>query len=165
MGRKKAPQGTPAILVLREARVRHMLHAYETNGNALEGKAGYGDEAATALGVAPERIFKTLIVSSDGELGVAVVLVAGTLNLKAYAAAGGHKKARLADPATAQRATGYVLGGISPLGQKRALPTIVDESALRFDTIYVSAGRRGLQVELAPADLIRLTRATTAALT
>lgn len=169
MGKKKPPQGTPAVLALRAAGVQHTLHPYDPAGRALEGTtaaaSGYGHEAAAALGIAPERIFKTLIVDSDAGLGVAVVPVSATLNLKAFAAARGHKKAWLADPAAAQRATGYVIGGISPLGQKRPLPAVVDESALRLSTVYVSAGRRGLQVELAPSDLIRLTGAATAALT
>ena len=106
--------------------------------------------------------FKTLIAEVDGDLTVAVVPVAASLNLKALAAATGGKHAAMADPAQAERATGYVRGGISPLGQRRRLPTVVDASASRFPTIYVSAGRRGLQIELAPADLIRLTGATTA---
>lgn len=133
-----------------------MLHPYEHDPRAET----FGDEAAEALGVPPERIFKTLIAAGDaGALACAVVPVAGRLDLKALAAAIGGKRAALADPAAAARATGYVIGGISPLGQKSQLPVVVDESASAFETVYVSAGRRGLQVELAPADLVRLTQA------
>jgi Cys-tRNA(Pro)/Cys-tRNA(Cys) deacylase len=122
-------------------------------------------EAAEALGVSPDRIFKTLLGQSDEGLCVAVLPVSATLDLKALAAELGHKRVRMADPADAERATGYVVGGISPLGGRRRLPTVVDGSALRHPTIYVSAGRRGLQVELAPSDLIRLTGAKTARVT
>jgi Cys-tRNA(Pro)/Cys-tRNA(Cys) deacylase len=107
-------------------------------------------------------VFKTLVARVDGALTVAVVPVSTTLDLKALAAAVGGRKAVMADPADAERTTGYVLGGISPLGQRKALPTVVDESALTFPTIMVSAGKRGLQVELPPAELVRLTRARTA---
>jgi Cys-tRNA(Pro)/Cys-tRNA(Cys) deacylase len=126
------------------------------------GAQGYGEAAAAALGVAPERLFKTLVTRVDGALTVAVVPVSGTLDLKALAAAAGGRKAAMAEPADAERTTGYVRGGISPLGQRKALPTVVDDSALGFDTVLVSAGRRGLQVELPPAELVRLTRARTA---
>jgi Cys-tRNA(Pro)/Cys-tRNA(Cys) deacylase len=107
-------------------------------------------------------VFKTLVARVDGALIVAVVPVAGTLDLKALAAATGARKAVMAEPADAERTTGYVLGGISPLGQRTVLPTVVDDSALGFDTVLVSAGKRGLQVELPPTDLVRLTRARTA---
>jgi Cys-tRNA(Pro)/Cys-tRNA(Cys) deacylase len=119
-------------------------------------------EAATALGVDPRQVFKTLIADVDGALTVAVVPVEGQLDLKALAAAVGGKKAAMADPAAAERATGYVVGGISPLGQRRRLATVVDSSALEFPVVLVSAGRRGVDVELAPADLVRLTGARTA---
>jgi len=122
----------------------------------------YGPEAAAALGVDPAQVFKTLITDVDGALTVAVVPVDAQLDLKALAAAVGGKRAVMADPAAAQRATGYVVGGISPLGQKRRLATVVDASALLFPTVLVSAGRRGVDVELAPADLVRLTGARTA---
>jgi Cys-tRNA(Pro)/Cys-tRNA(Cys) deacylase len=121
-------------------------------------------EAATALGVDPATVFKTLVADVDGTLTVAVVPVDAQLDLKALATATGGKRAAMADPAAAQRATGYVLGGISPLGQKRRLTTVVDASALTFPSMLVSAGRRGVDVELAPADLIRLTAAVTAPL-
>ncbi|MEO9236537.1 MAG: YbaK/EbsC family protein, partial [Jatrophihabitantaceae bacterium] len=124
----------------------------------------YGDEAAAALGVDPHRIFKTLITSVDGKLVCAVVPVAAKLNLKALAAAAGGRKAELAEPARAQRATGYVLGGISPLGHRSAMPVVLDDSIGDFDTVFVSAGRRGLQLELSPLDLLTITEARTAAL-
>jgi Cys-tRNA(Pro)/Cys-tRNA(Cys) deacylase len=117
----------------------------------------YGKEAAGALGVEPGRVFKTLVASVDGKLVVAVVPVTGELSLKALAAAVGAKTAEMAEAATAERATGYVVGGISPIGQKRHLPTLVDVSAARWGTIFVSGGRRGLELELVPSDLVRLT--------
>jgi Cys-tRNA(Pro)/Cys-tRNA(Cys) deacylase len=153
-------KGTPAIAVLRQQRVAHTLHPYDVAADTPD----YGRAVAGALGVPPERMFKTLIAEVDGALAVAVVPVAGELDIKAFAAAMGGKRADVADRADAERATGYVRGGISPLGQRKRLPTIVDSSATGFDTVYVSAGHRGLQVELAPADLLRLTGATTAAI-
>jgi Cys-tRNA(Pro)/Cys-tRNA(Cys) deacylase len=152
--------GTPATALLAKAKVAYTLHPYEHDARA----EAYGDEAAAALGVPPEQIFKTLIASVDGKLACAVVPVAGRLDLKAFAAALGGKKAELADPAAATRATGYVVGGISPLGQKSRLRVLVDSSAEALDTVYVSAGRRGLQVQLAPADLVRLAGARVAAI-
>jgi Cys-tRNA(Pro)/Cys-tRNA(Cys) deacylase len=153
-------KGTPAVAVLQRERVAHTLHPYEVSVDTPD----YGRSVADALGVPPERMFKTLVTEVDGALTVAVVPVTGELDLKALAAAVGGKRAAVADRAAAERATGYVRGGISPLGQRKRLPTIVDSSAAGFDRIYVSAGRRGLQVELAPADLLRLTGATTAAI-
>jgi Cys-tRNA(Pro)/Cys-tRNA(Cys) deacylase len=150
---------TPAVQVLERGKVPHTLHPYDPEHPAEQ---GYGEAAAAALGVDPGRLLKTLVTRVDGVLTVAVVPVSGTLDLKALAAAAGGRKAAMADPADAERSTGYVRGGISPLGQRKALPTVVDDSALGFDTVLVSAGRRGLQVELAPADLVRLTRARTA---
>lgn len=126
--------------------------------------ASYGEEAAAALGVPEERVFKTLCADVDGRLTVAVVPVSGRLDLKALARAVGGSRAVMADPRAAERATGYLVGGISPLGQKRPHPTVVDVSASDFDTVLVSAGRRGLDVELAPADLIGLTSAVVAPL-
>lgn len=134
------------------------MHPYDHD----PASTSYGEEAAHALDLPPGRVFKTLVASVDGRLTVAVVPVAGELDLKALAAAVGGKRASMADPADAERATGYVRGGISPLGQRRRLPAVVDESAAGFDTVFVSAGRRGLQIELAPADLVRLTGARTA---
>jgi Cys-tRNA(Pro)/Cys-tRNA(Cys) deacylase len=122
----------------------------------------YGEEAAKALGIEPERVFKTLVAQVDGVLHVAIVPVTGELDLKALAAAVGRKRASLADPADAERTTGYVRGGISPLGQRKQLPTVLDASAEQHPTVFVSAGRRGLEVEIAPADLARLTKATVA---
>jgi Cys-tRNA(Pro)/Cys-tRNA(Cys) deacylase len=151
-----AGQGTPATVALRRAGVAHTLHAYDNTSTA------YGDEAAAALGLDRARVLKTLVATVDGALHVAVVPVGGTLDLKALAAAAGGRRAAMADPAAAERATGYVRGGISPLGQRRRLPTVVDRGALEFPTVFVSAGRRGLEVELAPADLVRLTGAVVA---
>jgi Cys-tRNA(Pro)/Cys-tRNA(Cys) deacylase len=149
---------TPATTVLSRAGVAFTVHRYQHDPAAVS----YGLEAAHALGVPAERVFKTLLADVDGSLIVAVVPVGGSLDLKALAAASGGKRAGMAPSAAAERATGYVVGGISPLGQRRQLPTIVDTSATAFTTVYVSAGRRGMDLELAPADLIRLTGATTA---
>jgi len=147
------------VTVLEKAAVAHTLHPYDPDHPDAH---GYGEAAVAALGTDPRQVFKTLLARVDGALTVAVVPVAGMLDLKALAAAVGGRKAVMADPADAERATGYVVGGISPLGQRKALPTVVDDSALQFGTVMVSAGKRGLQVELAPADLVRLTRARTA---
>jgi Cys-tRNA(Pro)/Cys-tRNA(Cys) deacylase len=147
--------------VLEKAGVAFSLHSYDPEHPSDQ---GYGEAAVAALGSDPRQVFKTLVARVDGTLTVALVPVAGTLDLKALAAAAGGRRAVMAEPADAERATGYVRGGISPLGQRRGLPTIVDESALGFATVLVSAGRRGLQVELPPADLVRLTRARTAAI-
>ncbi|WP_369184290.1 Cys-tRNA(Pro) deacylase [Streptomyces sp. Y1] len=155
---KKGGQGTPATVALETAAVPFTVHAYEHDPAA----ASYGGEAAEALGVTPERVFKTLVADVDGTLTVGVVPVAGQLDLKALAAAVGGKRAAMADPAAAERSSGYVRGGISPLGQRRPLRTVVDASALGHPTVYVSAGRRGLEVELSPADLVALTDADTA---
>jgi Cys-tRNA(Pro)/Cys-tRNA(Cys) deacylase len=150
---------TPAVQALVKAKVPHTLHSYDPGHPADQ---GYGEAAVAALGSDPRQVFKTLVARVDGALTVAVVPVAGTLDLKALAAATGGRKAVMADPADAERTTGYVRGGISPLGQRKQLPTVVDESALSFATVLVSAGKRGLQVELPPAELVRLTRAKTA---
>ncbi|MFD9790612.1 Cys-tRNA(Pro) deacylase [Streptomyces sp. NPDC059070] len=155
MAKKKASAGTPATVALTAAGTPFTVHAYEHDPAA----ASYGEEAAAALGVSPDRVFKTLVADVDGELTVAVVPVAGSLDLKALAAAVGGKRAAMADPAAAERATGYVLGGISPLGQRRRLRTVLDASASAHETVCVSAGRRGLEVELSPADLAALTGA------
>jgi Cys-tRNA(Pro)/Cys-tRNA(Cys) deacylase len=149
---------TPATTLLERSGVRYTLHPYDHNPSVRS----YGLEAAEALGLPAERVFKTLLAEVDGELVVAVVPVCGSLELKALASAQGGKRAGMAASAVAERATGYVVGGISPLGQRQRLPTIVDISAMDCETIYISAGRRGLDVELAPADLIRLTAAKTA---
>jgi Cys-tRNA(Pro)/Cys-tRNA(Cys) deacylase len=151
-------KGTPATAALAAAKVAHKIHTYDHDATS----SSYGEEAVSALGLSADRVFKTLVADVDGRLTVAVVPVAGSLDLKALAAAVGGKRAAMADPVAAERTTGYVRGGISPLGQRKRLPTVVDASALSFETVHVSAGRRGLEVELAPADLVRLTSATTA---
>jgi Cys-tRNA(Pro)/Cys-tRNA(Cys) deacylase len=150
--------GTPALTALERAGVTHQVHPYDATDRGLS----YGVGAAEALGLDPRRVFKTLVAEVDGAPVMAMVPVAGTLDLKALAAARGGKKAVMADPSAAERLTGYVTGGISPLGTKRRLPVVVDASAAEHASIYCSAGRRGLQVELAPADLIAATGATTA---
>jgi Cys-tRNA(Pro)/Cys-tRNA(Cys) deacylase len=147
------------VLLTRE-KVPFTLHPYDHDPRST----AFGEQAAAALGVDPARIFKTLIATVEGKLACAVVPVAARLDLKAFAAALGGKRAELADPAAAARATGYVVGGISPLGQRSRLSVVVDVSAESFDTVYVSAGRRGLQVELAPGDLVRVTRGVIAAI-
>jgi Cys-tRNA(Pro)/Cys-tRNA(Cys) deacylase len=151
--------GTPATVALERAGVAFTVHSYTHDaGSGL----GYGEEAAAALGVPADRVFKTLVAQVDGALTVAVVPVCASLDLKALASAAGGKRAAMADPAAAERATGYVRGGISPLGQRRALPTVVDASALEHASVFVSAGKRGLEVELAPGDLRDLTSAAVA---
>ncbi|MEV7730753.1 Cys-tRNA(Pro) deacylase [Streptomyces sp. NPDC088921] len=150
--------GTPATVALTAAGVPFTVHSYDHDPS----HPSYGEEAAEAMGVSPDRVFKTLVADVDGALTVAVVPVAGSLDLKALATAAGGKRAAMADPALAERTTGYVRGGISPLGQRKKLPTVLDASASTHDTICVSAGRRGLEVELAPADLARLTKAVLA---
>ncbi|MFR9806639.1 Cys-tRNA(Pro) deacylase [Pseudonocardia sp. RS010] len=152
-----AGRGTPATALLTRRRVAHTLHSYEH-----EGGAAYGQEAVDALGLEAGRVFKTLVAEVDGSLTVGVVPVDATLDLKALAAAVGGKRARMAEVADAERATGYVAGGISPLGQKKRLPIVVDASAAGWETVFCSAGRRGLEVELAPADLVAVTDARTA---
>lgn len=154
---RKTSGGTPATVELTSAGVAFTPHAYDHDPRT----GSYGLEAATALGVAPERVFKTLLASVDGRLVVGIVPVSGQLDLKALAAAVGGKRAEMADPTLAERTTGYVVGGISPVGQRRRLPTVLDSSALDHPAILVSGGRRGLDLELAPADLIRVTGATT----
>ena len=153
-----AGQGTPATALLAKQNVTHRLHAYDVAADTPD----YGAVVAASLGLAPERVFKTLVTDIDGTLTVAVVPVVGDVDLKALAAAVGGKRAALADRVLAERTTGYVRGGISPLGQRKRLPTVLDASASAYPTIYVSAGRRGLQVELDPTDLVRLTGAALA---
>ncbi|GAA1241699.1 Cys-tRNA(Pro) deacylase [Pseudonocardia aurantiaca] len=155
--RPVAGKGTPATALLVKKGVAHRVHSY-THG---DGQA-YGPEAAERLGLDPERVFKTLVADVDGALTVGVVPVAATLDLKALAAAVGGKRAKMADVTAAERATGYVAGGISPLGQRKHLPTVVDASAERFETVFCSGGRRGLEIELAPADLVLLAGARVA---
>jgi Cys-tRNA(Pro)/Cys-tRNA(Cys) deacylase len=147
---------TPAIKAAEKAKIVFDVHQYEHDPNT----AAYGEEAAKALGVTAERVFKTLVVSDSKALAVAIVPVASRLNLKACASALKTKRVNMAEPRDAERVTGYVVGGISPLGQKQRLRTVLDESALTFSTVFVSAGRRGLEIELAPGDLSKLTTAT-----
>jgi Cys-tRNA(Pro)/Cys-tRNA(Cys) deacylase len=149
---------TPAVVAARRAKISYQLHEYESDPAA----PSYGMEAAEKLGVPAERIFKTLLVKLDGaRLAVAVLPVDHSLDLKACAAALGARRAAMAEIAEAERATGYVVGGISPLGQRRRLPTVVDDSARALTRVHVSAGRRGLEIELAVEDLLRLCDATT----
>jgi Cys-tRNA(Pro)/Cys-tRNA(Cys) deacylase len=151
---------TPAIAALINAKVAYTLRPYEHDPRTN----AYGDEVVDALGQNPARVFKTLVASVDGTLVVAVVPVSAHLDLKALAAAAGGKKAAMAPVAEAERSSGYVAGGISPMGQRKMLRTILDRSATDFPTVFVSAGRRGLQVELAPADLVAVCRAALAAI-
>lgn len=153
---------TPATAALDTAGVGYTLHSYHHDAARAEQAGGYGLEAALALGVEADRVFKTLVADVDGQLVVCVVPVTTKVDLKALAHAVGGKRAAMADPAAAARATGYVVGGISPLGQKRRLTTVLDETAELWPTILVSAGRRGLDVELAPEDLLALTGGHTA---
>ena len=150
---------TPAIRAAERARVAHRVLSYEHDPAA----PAYGPEAAAALGLDPRQVFKTLVVAVEGgaraELAVAVVPVSSQLDLKAMADALGAKRVALAEPAAAERTTGYVVGGISPLGQRKALRTVVDASALEWPEVFVSAGRRGLEIALAPSDLVRVTGA------
>jgi Cys-tRNA(Pro)/Cys-tRNA(Cys) deacylase len=155
---KKSSGGTPATVALTRAGISFTLHEYAHDPRATS----YGSEAAEALGLDPDHVFKTLLAEVDGNLVVAVVPVAGWLDLKALARALGGRKAAMADPKDAERSTGYVVGGIAPVGQKRRLPTVVDVSATAYDVVYVSAGRRGLDLGIAPADLLAVTGAITA---
>ncbi|GAA6135793.1 Cys-tRNA(Pro) deacylase [Oceaniserpentilla sp. 4NH20-0058] len=149
---------TPAIKLLKKQGITHTVHEYKHNAHATS----FGLEAAEKLNLSPELVFKTLIVQLDKQLAVCVVPVSHSLNLKAVAKAASSKKAAMADKQDAQKTTGYVLGGVSPLGQKKRLATFIDESALNYQTIYVSAGKRGMDVELAPQDLQNLCNATLA---
>ncbi|OEF27426.1 Cys-tRNA(Pro) deacylase [Vibrio rumoiensis] len=154
---------TPAINLAKKKKIVHTVHQYKHDPNA----ASYGLEAAEALGQDPSTVFKTLLFCLNGEaknLAVAIIPVEMKLNLKAAAKAAGAKKAEMADPDIAQKTTGYVVGGISPIGQKKALPTFIHQSAQSLSVMCVSAGKRGLEIELAPQDLAQLTRANFAVL-
>jgi Cys-tRNA(Pro)/Cys-tRNA(Cys) deacylase len=156
--RTRGDRGTPATVALTSAGIAFTARSYAHDPTA----ASYGLEAAEALGVEPARVFKTLLVEADTTLAVGIVPVDRQLDLKALATALGVKRVQMADPATAERVTGYVVGGISPVGQKRRLATVLDESADGYDTVLVSGGRRGLDIELSPADLCSVTGATRA---
>ncbi len=160
MAPKSAAGGTPATVALTRAGVSFTTHAYRHDAAA----PAFGLEAADALGLPREQVFKTLLADVDGVLVVGIVPVAGKLDLKALAAALGGKRAAMADPGVVERTTGYVIGGISPVGQRKALRTVLDESALLHDVIYVSGGQRGFDLGLAPSDLVSQTRAITAAI-
>jgi Cys-tRNA(Pro)/Cys-tRNA(Cys) deacylase len=153
-----AGRGTPATIALERARISFTVHEYAHDA----GHGSYGLAASEALGVPPERVFKTLIAEVDGRLVAAVVPVGGQLDLKALAASLGGKRAAMAEVAAAERATGYVLGGISPVGQRKRLPVVLDASAMSYATVFCSGGRRGLEIELAPTDLVRAADATVA---
>ena len=153
-----AGRGTTATVVLERAGISFTVHEYAHDPR----HESYGRQASQALGIPPERVFKTLIAAVDGTLVAGVVPVTGQLDLKALAAAAGGKKAAMAPVAAAERATGYVAGGISPVGQRKRLPVLIDSSAMSFGTVFCSAGRRGLEIELAPADLVRAAAATVA---
>lgn len=167
MGRKPSRSATPATAALTRAGVEFSVRTYD-HDPSLGGHGSYGAEAAAALGVNPARVFKTLLArveavgeSSGGNgLAVAVVPVTGQLDLKALAQALDGKRAQMADPDEAERATGYVVGGISPVGQRRRLSTVLDSSALEHPTVLVSGGRRGMDIELAPSDLVAVTGAS-----
>ena len=161
-----AGTATPATTLLEKSKTAHQVHSYDHDPRA----ESFGDEAVTALagavGVTADQIFKTLVIKLDtGKLAVAVLPVPNKLSLKAAAAALGASKAVMADRADAERSSGYVFGGISPLGQRKKLPTVIDASALEWDRVLCSAGRRGLEIELAPGDLVDLCGATTASIT
>ena len=149
---------TPATAALEAAGIRFIEHAYDHD----PANRSFGEEAASVLGLDPEQVFKTLMVDVDGHLVVGVVPVTGRLDLGALASAVHGKRAAMADPAVAERKTGYLVGGISPIGQKTALETVIDETVELFDTVFVSGGKRGFDIELAPADLIRITGAVVA---
>lgn len=155
-----AGQSTPATTLLNRCGINYRLHAYTFDHRT----DSYGVEAAAALGLAPQRVFKTLITELDGRLAVAVVPVSTQLDLRALAAVMGAKKAKMASVADAERATGYVTGGISPLGHRKQLPVVIDRSVQDFETVFCSAGRRGLQLELAPNALVQAAKATVASI-
>ena len=150
------PAGTPALVILQRAGVAHTVHTYEHDPAA----ESFGMEAAQALGLDPACVFKTLLAEVDGAATVGIVPVTGQLDLKGLAAARGGRRARMMEVAAAERMTGYVAGGISPIGQRKTLPTVIDQSAESLPTMYVSGGQRGLDIGIAPEDLARLTSAT-----
>ena len=152
--------GTPATVALTAAGIAFTPHSYDHD----PANTSFGLEAANALNLDPEQVFKTLMADVDGSLVVAIVPVTGKLDLKALATAAGGKKAEMADPRLAERKTGYVVGGISPIGQKTRHSTVLDETAELYDTVFVSGGRRGFDIEIAPRDLLAITGGITAAI-
>lgn len=155
---RRPPSGTPALVALQRAGIAHTVHIYDRDPS----RQNYGLEAAEALALPPASVFKTLLADVDGAPVVAIVPVTGMLDLKALASARGAKRARMLDPSVAERLTGYVVGGISPLGQRTQLPTVLDASAMGQPVVYVSGGRRGLDIAVAPEDLLRVTSAQVA---
>ena len=155
MAKQPGSSGTPATVALTKAGLAFTIHTYDHDSAA----ASFGLESANALGLPVEQVFKTLLADIDGSLVVGIVPVHRKLDLKALAASVGGKRAAMADPAIAERSSGYVVGGISPIGQKRALTTVIDDSAQSFDTVYVSGGRRGFDLGLSPSDLATITNA------
>ena len=152
---------TPAVKAVKKAGIQFKIREYPYDSQASSNSLAYGEEASALLGLSPDQVFKTLLVATNtNQLAVAIIPVSHQLVLKSVAKALGAKKVAMADPHEAEKATGYVLGGISPLGQKKRLPFVIDESVNNFSTIYVSGGRRGLEIELAPADLVRLCQAS-----
>jgi Cys-tRNA(Pro)/Cys-tRNA(Cys) deacylase len=152
---------TPALLALEAAGIAHSVHEYDRGDDLRD----FGREAAEALGLPFDQVFKTLVVDADGELVVAVLPVSCQLSMKRVAAAVGAKKAAMSDPARAERSSGYIVGGISPIGQRKRLRTVIDETAELFEEIYVSGGRRGMDVALAPSDLVTVLDALVAPIT
>jgi len=152
---------TPAINLVKKTKIAHTVHSYQHEPN----HPSFGLEASEKLGIPPEQVFKTLVAElGDGSLAVAIIPVNRMLSMKLLAKAAGAKNAGMADRKVVEKTTGYVLGGVSPLGQKKLLKTFLDDSAAHLTTIYVSAGKRGLEIELAPADLLQLTRGSVAQL-
>ena len=152
---------TPAVVALEEAGIAHTIHEYQRSDDLH----GFGREAADALGLDPDQVFKTLVVVADDELVVAVVPVSCQLSMKRVASAVGAKRASMCEPAVAERSSGYIVGGISPIGQRRQLRTVIDETAELFDTVYVSGGKRGMDVGLSPTDLVAVLGAVVAPIT
>ncbi|MDO5061425.1 MAG: Cys-tRNA(Pro) deacylase [Actinomycetaceae bacterium] len=154
--KKPAQSGTPALQVLQESAIEYELFEYEHSATM---EHGYARDTASVLGIAPEAVFKTLLVEADGQPAVGIVPASNLLNLKRIAKALGAKSAQMMDPAKAERLTGYVTGGISPLGQRKLYPTVIDETALLLDQILISGGKRTLSVKLRPADLAAVIKA------